>query len=152
MDDNCSGQIDDGITFTSYYRDQDSDGYGDASDAVLACSQPSGRVLDDTDCNDSNSSIHPGATEIPNDGIDQDCNGSDLTTTATRMTNISTRAYVGTGNDREIGGFIISGSTSKTVMIRGRGPSISGAPFNMTGTLSFRDFLRLFAHIMCIII
>ncbi|MCC7202360.1 MAG: hypothetical protein IT393_06860 [Nitrospirae bacterium] len=39
-------------------------------------------------------------------------------------------------NDREIGGFIISGSTSKTVMIRGRGPSMSGAPFNMTGTLS----------------
>jgi len=47
--------------------DQDGDGY------------PSG-----VDCNDNNASIHPGATEVKHDGIDQDCNGYDLTINVTK--------------------------------------------------------------------
>lgn len=76
IDDDCDGQIDEGLSKT-YYQDADSDTYGNIAESIYDCIPPNGYVLDDTDCNDTNSSIYPGAPEIPCDGIDQDCNGYD---------------------------------------------------------------------------
>ena len=61
-----------------------------------------------------------------------------------KLINISTRGRVETGNNVTIGGFIIGGSSAKTVLIRARGPSISGAPFFVPGTLA-NPSIRLFS-------
>ncbi|MEP6793612.1 MAG: CARDB domain-containing protein, partial [Saprospiraceae bacterium] len=58
----------------AWYQDADNDSYGNAAISILACSQPSGYVSNDDDCNDANLNVHPGATEICN-GMDDDCDG-----------------------------------------------------------------------------
>lgn len=62
----------------------------------------------------------------------------------TPLANLSTRALVQTGDNVLIGGFIIDGMTPKTVLIRGRGPSMASAPFFIPGALT-NPFLRLFS-------
>ncbi|MEP6864635.1 MAG: sulfatase-like hydrolase/transferase [Deltaproteobacteria bacterium] len=42
----------------------------------------SSAILGGGDCNDFDASIHPGAVDVPGDGIDQDCDGSDATVAA----------------------------------------------------------------------
>jgi hypothetical protein len=48
-------------------------------------------------------------------------------------TSISSRAFVGTGDNILIGGFYIVGSTSRTVLIQGLGPAL--APLGVSGAL-----------------
>ena len=75
VDNDCDGQIDEsGIGSAVYYRDADGDGYGNSNDVTQACTQPSGYVSNNTDCNDGNVSIQPGATEVC-DNEDNDCDG-----------------------------------------------------------------------------
>jgi hypothetical protein len=50
-----------------------------------------------------------------------------------RLVNLSARALVGTGANIVIAGFVVGGSTSKTVLIRASGPAL--APFGLGGTL-----------------
>lgn len=56
LDNDCDGAVDENMSLT----DVDQDGFTTASD-----------------CNDTNPSVHPSAQDIPNDGIDADCNGVD---------------------------------------------------------------------------
>jgi hypothetical protein len=79
VDEDCSGDADDadsGVdtgTYTTWYSDGDDDGYGDLDDpGTLACDAPAEHVADNTDCEDGDGAVHPGAAEICN-GVDDDC-------------------------------------------------------------------------------
>lgn len=83
-DNNCNGGRDEGCAMLSWYRDTDGDGFGAAATTVSNTCQPAGYVANALDCNDGDAGIAPGATETLNDGIDQDCNGADLTLVITK--------------------------------------------------------------------
>jgi hypothetical protein len=59
---------------------------------------------------------------------------SSVTTSTPRLVNVSARANAGTGDNVLTVGFAISGTTSKTVLIRATGPALAG--FGVNGTLA----------------
>jgi len=62
---------------TVYYADADNDGYGNSAVTLNSCTgAPAGYVAIAGDCNDNNANINPSATEVCDNGIDDNCNGS----------------------------------------------------------------------------
>jgi hypothetical protein len=76
VDTDCDGTVDedDALDATTWYADADSDSYGDSASTDTACSQPTGYVADDTDCDDTAGTTYPGAAETCDD-VDTDCDG-----------------------------------------------------------------------------
>jgi hypothetical protein len=74
VDDNCSGQADEGLSRT-LFRDADGDGYGNPALTLDTCHSPTGWVMVSGDCNDAETAVHPGAAEVCND-VDDNCNGT----------------------------------------------------------------------------
>jgi hypothetical protein len=58
----------------TFYRDADADGFGNHADSTNACEAPTGFVNDATDCDDTDPTINPAASEVA-DGVDNDCDG-----------------------------------------------------------------------------
>ncbi|GDX79259.1 hypothetical protein LBMAG42_10700 [Deltaproteobacteria bacterium] len=77
IDDDCDGLVDDGssVGADTWYADDDGDGYGDPSDSQTSCTQPSGYIADDDDCDDTDADISPSGEELC-DSVDNDCDGS----------------------------------------------------------------------------
>ncbi|MBK9733090.1 MAG: sulfatase-like hydrolase/transferase [Chitinophagaceae bacterium] len=76
VDDNCNGNIDEGLIFVTYYTDADGDGFGNFSDdGDTLCNNPGiGFSTTHNDCNDANAGINPNVIESCN-GIDDNCDG-----------------------------------------------------------------------------
>jgi len=82
VDEDCDGDSDDDdssvdiTTYDTFYRDADTDSYGDAATTLDACDEPSGYVTDDQDCNDARSDVNPAAQEVCDGAdVDEDCDG-----------------------------------------------------------------------------
>jgi len=78
LDDNCDGVINEGLGSVIYYRDADGDSYGNSREPMAVCSGdtvPAGYVFNDSDCDDDDVAVHPGAVEACN-RVDDNCSGS----------------------------------------------------------------------------
>ncbi len=78
IDDDCDGQLDQGVATADIFTDVDGDGFGSANaKAVKKCLYegglaPAGYATNKLDCDDSKSTVYPGAPELC-DGILNNC-------------------------------------------------------------------------------
>ena len=75
VDDNCSGEEDEGLSTYAWFADFDLDGFGDPQNVQMSCLQPEGMISNGGDCNDMQgigALINPDSDELC-DGLDNDC-------------------------------------------------------------------------------
>ncbi|MEC7947307.1 MAG: MopE-related protein [Myxococcota bacterium] len=73
IDDDCDGDVDEGLTGT-YYADPDGDGYGVSGTSVTGCDPGAGFATVTGDCDEGDPAVNPGAAEVC-DERDNDCDG-----------------------------------------------------------------------------
>jgi hypothetical protein len=72
-----------------------------------------------------------------------DADADAVTSRSRRLVNIATRGQVGNGDNVLIAGLVVAGPGPRTYLIRAVGPTLSNAPFNVTGALN-DPFLQIY--------
>jgi hypothetical protein len=122
VDEDCDGLSDDADSSVTgvgtWYADVDGDGYGVSDTTTMTCDAPSGYAASAGDCDDASSAANPGATEVCNDTVDNDCSadttcrdwaGSEaLSDASASYTGISVGA-VSTSTTGSLGGGVVGG-------------------------------------------
>ena len=76
IDNDCDSRFDEDAATRVFYRDSDADTFGSAtSGTVISCAAPAGFVSGSGDCNDTDATRHPGASELCDAG-DNDCDSA----------------------------------------------------------------------------
>ena len=77
FDNDCDTESDEGLRSIVFFLDGDGDGFGNPSldEAISSCGAPAGYVDNTLDCDDANAAIHPDATEVCDNDVDNDCSG-----------------------------------------------------------------------------
>lgn len=81
VDEDCDGLADDADPSTAShdkgpsYPDDDGDGYGTGDVPAPVCDVAVGFAAQNGDCDDGDPSTHPGAAEVCQDGVDNNCDG-----------------------------------------------------------------------------
>ncbi len=79
-DDDCDALSDDAdpgvIGLSTWYADNDGDGFGNAAVSTNACFPPVGYTDNPDDCDDEAATTNPGADEICGNGADDNCDGT----------------------------------------------------------------------------
>ncbi len=76
LDNDCDGSVDEEAYTGFWYADADGDGYGDPATTSNECLAPSGYVANADDCDDGDAAVSPAASEVCEDGVDNDCDGT----------------------------------------------------------------------------
>ncbi|MBM4368013.1 MAG: right-handed parallel beta-helix repeat-containing protein [Deltaproteobacteria bacterium] len=78
-DHDCDGEAneDNSVDRVTFYADADADGHGNPDGPILACTAPPGFACNDTDCDDTDEAVNPGAPEWACNTIDDDCDGAE---------------------------------------------------------------------------
>ncbi|MFT4623761.1 MAG: hypothetical protein ACI8PZ_002417 [Myxococcota bacterium] len=75
--DGLEGDADPSVQATAWHPDGDGDGWGDAATpAIRQCADVPDRVPNGRDCADADPTVYPGAAEVCEDGVVNDCDGS----------------------------------------------------------------------------